>query len=257
MKKLDGKVILVAGGGGLGNGLVRRYAQEGASVVLGHNHLDAAQALAKEIEAAGGAVTATHFDGTDEKSIAAAIALATEKYGGLDGLHANFAALSQAYADTDVIDTPLDVVDITMRVNMLGYFLCTRYALPALIARGGGSIVYTSSAGAHTAEPTQVAYAMSKAAGHALMRHVAGKYGAHGVRANTIAPGLIKHEKWALMPAETVAYLEKMAFDRAAIKSGITTPDHIAALGALLMSDDGKFITGQVLSVDGGMTMRP
>jgi NAD(P)-dependent dehydrogenase (short-subunit alcohol dehydrogenase family) len=229
MKKLQGKVILVAGGGGLGDWLARRYAQEGACVVLGHNHLDAAQAVAKEVEAAGGTMCAAHLDGTDEGSIVAAVAMATEKYGGLDGLHANFAALSQAKADTDVINTPLDVVEITMRVNLFGYFLCTRHALPAIIARGGGSVVYTSSIGAHTAEPTQVAYGMSKAAGHALMRHVAGKY----------------------------AYLEKIALDRAAIKSGVVTPDHIAALGALLMSDDGQFITGQVLSVDGGMTMRP
>jgi NAD(P)-dependent dehydrogenase (short-subunit alcohol dehydrogenase family) len=257
MKKLQGKVILVAGGGGLGNGLARRYAQDGASVVLGHNHLDAAQAVANEVEAAGGTMSAVHLDGTDEATIVAAVAMATEKYGGLDGLHANFAVLSKAKDDTDVINTPLDVVDITMRVNLIGYFLCTRHALPAIIARGGGAIVYTSSIGAHTAEHTQVAYAMSKAAGHALMRHVAGKYGAQGVRANSITPGLIKTEKWAALPEATVAYLEKMALDRAAIKSGVVTPDHIAALGSLLMSDDGKFITGQVLSVDGGMTMRP
>jgi NAD(P)-dependent dehydrogenase (short-subunit alcohol dehydrogenase family) len=202
-------------------------------------------------------MSAVHLDGTDEGTIIAAVAMATEKYGGLDGMHANFAALSQARADTNVIDTPLDVVDITMRVNLMGYFLCTRHALPAIIARGGGAVVYTSSTGAHSAEQTQVAYAMSKAAGHALMRHVAAKYGAQGVRANSIAPGVIKHEKWASLPAETAVYLEKMALDRAAMKSGVATPDHIAALGALLMSDDGKYITGQVLSVDGGMTMRP
>jgi NAD(P)-dependent dehydrogenase (short-subunit alcohol dehydrogenase family) len=257
MGKLQGKVILVAGGGGLGDGLARRYAQEGACVVLGHNHVDAAQALAHEVEAAGGIISAVHLDGADEGSIVAAVAMATDKYGGLDGLHANFAAMSQARADTNVIDTPLDVLDITLRVNLVGYFLCTRHALPAMIARGGGAIVYTSSAAALTAEHTQVAYAMSKAGGHALMRHVAGKYGAQGVRANSIMPGVIKHEKWAALPAEKVAFLEKMATDRAAIKSGVVTPNDIAALSALLMSDDGKFITGQVLSVDGGMTMRP
>jgi NAD(P)-dependent dehydrogenase (short-subunit alcohol dehydrogenase family) len=257
VKKLEGKVIFVAGAGGLGNGLARRYAQEGARVVLGHNHLDAAQALAKEIEGAGGTITAVQLDGADEKSIAAAVKTATEKYGGLDGMHANFAALSLAMSDTNVLDTPLNVLDTTMNVNMRGFFLCTRAALPALIARGGGSIVYTSSIGAHTAEAAQVAYSMSKAAGHALMRHVAGTYGAQGVRANTITPGLIKHEKWALMPKEMTDYLEGMALSRAAIKSGVTTPTEIAALGTLLMSDEGKYITGQVLAIDGGMTMRP
>lgn len=257
MKRLEGKVILVAGGGGLGDELARRYAEEGASVVLGHIHPDAARAVVEDIQAAGNAASAAYLDGTDEKSIAAAVALACEKYGGLDGLHANFAALSYARADTNVIDTPLDVLDMTMRVNLIGYFLCTRHALPALLSRGGGAILYTSSMGAHTGEPLQVAYAMSKAAGHALMRHVAQTYGPQGIRANAIAPSMIKHAKWASLPAEMVEHLENTAKQRAAVKSGLCRPDHIASLSALLMSSEGEFITGQVISVDGGSTMRP
>jgi NAD(P)-dependent dehydrogenase (short-subunit alcohol dehydrogenase family) len=257
VKRLAGKVILVAGGGGLGDELVRHYAREGARVVLGHRHLEAARTVVAEVKAAGGEAAAAYLDGTDEASIAAAVALACETYGGLDGLHANFAALSYARADSDVLETPLDVVEMTLQVNLLGYFLCTRHALPPMLARGAGAVVYTSSIGAHTGEPTQVAYAMSKAGGHALMRHVAAKYGPQGIRANSITPGMIKHAKWASMPPERVAMLERLGTDRAAIKSGVSGPEHTAALGALLLSDEGAFITGQVLSVDGGVTMRP
>jgi NAD(P)-dependent dehydrogenase (short-subunit alcohol dehydrogenase family) len=257
MKRLEGKVILVAGAGGIGNGLARRYAQEGAHVVLGHNHLDAARSVVEDIQGKGGSAVAAHLDGTDEGSIEAAVALARKNFGGLDGLHANFAALSAARTDSNVIEIPLDVLDVTMRVNLVGYFLCTRHALPPMLARGGGAIVYTSTVGAHSGEPVNVAYAMSKAAGHALMRHVAAKYGPEGVRANTIAPSMVKHEKWAGMPPERVAMMEGLGTSRSAIKSRIGRAEDVAALGALLMSDEGSYITGQVLSVDGGTTMRP
>jgi NAD(P)-dependent dehydrogenase (short-subunit alcohol dehydrogenase family) len=255
MSRLEGKVILVAGGGGLGNGLARRYARDGAHVVLGHNHLDAAQAVAKEIEGEGGSALAVHLDGTEEASIVAAVALAKDRFGGLDGLHANFAAMSQARADTNVLDIPLAVLEATMQVNLTGYLLCTRHALPPLLERGGGAIVYTSSIGAHMGEPAQLAYAMSKAAGHALMRHVAATYGPQGVRANVITPGMIRHEKWDSFPDDIADRLQGMAIARAAIKSRIANPNDIASLGALLMSDDGAYITGQVIRVDGGTTM--
>jgi len=255
MKRLEGKVILVAGGGGLGNGLARRYAEEGAHVVLGHNHPDAALEVVEGIAIAGGSAIAIGLDGTDEASIGAAVRLAQDRFGGLDGMHVNFAALSQARADTNVLEIPLDVLDATMRVNAIGYFLCTRHALPALIERGGGAIVYTSSIGAHTGEAQQVAYAMSKAAGHALMRHVASTYGPQGVRANVIAPGMIRHEKWDAFPADVADRLQGMGTARAAIKSRIASPNDIAALGALLLSDDGSYITGQVIRADGGTTL--
>jgi NAD(P)-dependent dehydrogenase (short-subunit alcohol dehydrogenase family) len=255
MGRLDGKVILVAGAGGLGNGLARGYAREGAHVVLGHNHPEAAEAIAREITASGGNAVAVHLDATDEATIAAALALTKDAFGGLDGLHVNFAAMSQARADTNVLDVPLPVIEATLRVNLTGYLLCTRHSLPALLERGGGAIVYTSSIGAHMGEPAQLAYAMSKAGIHALMRHVAVTYGPQGVRANVIAPGMIRHEKWDAYPEAAAEHMQGLAVARAAIKSRIANPDDIASLGALLLSDEGSYITGQVIRVDGGTTL--
>jgi NAD(P)-dependent dehydrogenase (short-subunit alcohol dehydrogenase family) len=256
MKRLEGKVILVAGGGGIGNMLVRRYASEGAHVVLGDNHLDRGTAVAQQVSEAGGSAVAAFLDGTQEDSIAGAVALAKERFGGLDGLHANFAVLKATMADSDAVDIPLDVYDTTMNVNARGFLLCTRHAIPAMLPRGGGSVVYTSSLSGNLGEPVRVAYAMSKAAVHALMRHVAVKFGPQGVRANVIMPGMVRHEGWQYIPADIAKNLEAQGVSTAQIKR-IGTAEEIAALGALLMSDEGSYISGQVLAVDGGTTMRP
>ena len=139
-----------------------------------------------------------------------------------------------------------------MRVNARGFVLCTRHAIAAMLRRGGGSMLYTSSGAAFMAEKVRVAYAMSKVAGHALMRHVANRFGPNGIRANVIAPGVIAHPRFdAIIPRDLA---EQMTMQVAMRRLG--RPPDIAALSALLMSDEGSYITGQVISVDGGTSMR-
>jgi NAD(P)-dependent dehydrogenase (short-subunit alcohol dehydrogenase family) len=251
--RLKGKTILVAGAGGIGNALALRYAAEGAAVVLGDLNTDVAQAAVSRIMAEGGKAIAVELDGADERSIASAVALCRDEFGGLDGLHTNFACMVDGDPESGILDLSLDVFDETMRVNARGFFLCTRLALPAMLERGGGSILYTSSAAAHGGGTAQLSYAMSKSAGHALMRHVARRFGPAGIRANAIAPALTLHPSIeAVLPP---AILD-MAKASASIKSRVGRPDDIAAMAALLMSDEGGYITGQVISVDGGSTMR-
>jgi len=257
MKRLKDKVIVIAGGGGIGNALARRYALEGACVVIGDNHLDRGEANAKAIAAEGGEACAIRLDGTDEASIEAVVALAVARYGGLDGLHANFALLSVAREDSNAVDIPLEVYDRTMAVNARGFLLCTRHAVPAMIARGGGALVYTSSIAAHTGDAALVAYSMSKAAVHALMRHVARMWGPQGIRANAIAPGMVRTEAWDAIPPDYVKQMQSVGLAKAAIKSRVALPADIASVGTLLLSDEGAYITGQVISVDGGTTMLP
>ena len=253
MKALENKVILVAGAGGIGGGLARRYAEDGASVVVGDIARDAAEDVAHDILEAGGNASAIHLDGADEDSVAAAVAHTIATYEGLDGLHANFATIADVPGKWDVVDLPLDIYDLTQNVNVRGYYLCTRAALPHILDWGGGSIVYTSSVAAYTGGPAQVAYAMSKAAGHALMRHVASRYGPLGVRANSIAPGMTMHS--SLEDELDPVFLDSMRA-KALIRSRFGRPEDIAAMASLLMSDAGSYVTGQIICVDGGMTMR-
>lgn len=250
--RLEGKSIIVAGAGGIGSGLACRYASEGASVVIGDINGAAAREVVEKIKAGGGRAIGVELDGSDEASVRAAVALAVAEFGKLDGFHANFASFKDGESGAHVLDIPLDIFDEVMRVNMRGFVLCTREAIPAMLANGGGSILYTSSAASYMGQPVRVAYAMSKLAVHALMRHVATRFGPDGIRANALTPGIVTHERFeATVPP---AYAEKV---RQATPLGrLGRPQDVAAMAALLMSDEGNFITGQLISVDGGKTMR-
>lgn len=254
MGRLEGKVIAVAGAGGIGNELARRYAAEGAAVVLGDMDGALARAVAGEIAATGATAVGTDLDGADDGSVAALVALAVGRFGGLDGFHANYASFVDGAIEADAVDVPLAAYDEAMRVNARGYLLCTRHAVPAMLERGGGSMIYTSSGAVYIGEQTRVAYAMAKLAIHALMRHVTTTFGPRGIRANVIAPGVISHPRFEEVMPEDIREGFKAA---TAIKSRLGRPGDIAAMGALLMADEGSYITGQVLSVDGGNTMRP
>lgn len=249
---LDGKVIVVAGAGGIGDALATRYAREGARVVVGDLDADHAATLAARIDPSGRRALSTALDGASDDSVAALVALAISEFGAVNGFHANFACFADGLS-TAGVDLPLEDFDQVMNVNARGYFLCSRHAVPAMINSGGGCIVYTSSAQAHTQSHVRVAYGMSKAAVHALMRTVATRYGPKGIRANVIAPGLIPHAGLPELPEALISSAKAMAV----IKDRLGTPDDIASMGAFLMSDDAGYVTGQVLSVDGGLTMRP
>jgi NAD(P)-dependent dehydrogenase (short-subunit alcohol dehydrogenase family) len=252
--RLTGKVIIVAGAGGIGNELARRYAAEGASVVLGDLDANLAQSTVATIAEVGRTAIAAQLDGGDDTSLKAIVDLAVTTFGGLDGFHANYANFADGAGQTDALEIPLDIFDDMMRVNARGFLLATRHAVRAMIERGGGSMIYTSSAAVYIAETVRVAYAMSKESTHALMRHVAHTYGPKGIRANVIAPGVISHPRFdEVMPKELVAEF----MQRNLLKTRLGRPIDIAAMGALLMSDEGSYITGQVLTVDGGNTMRP
>ena len=253
MRRLEDKVVLVAGAGGIGSGLARRYAAEGAQVVVGDLNKEAADAVVALIQQEGGEALAVQLNGADEQSANDVVATCVSTYGGLDGLHANFASLADSNPEHGILELPLEIFDEVQRVNARGFYLCTRAAIPAMLKRGGGSIIYTSSAAAYGAGAGQVAYSMSKSAGHALMRHVANRFGSQGIRANTIAPALtFAAEIEPHLPAELIGWAKAGA----AIKSRIGRPEDIAAMGALLLSDEGGYITGQVINIDGGTVMR-
>ena len=121
MTRLDGKVILVAGAGAIGSELARRYAAEGACVVLGDVNVASAQSAVEGIAGAGGRAIAVRLDGADESSIATAVAQCRNSFGGLNGLHANFAMFEDVEADVGVMELDLAMFDQLMRVNVRAF----------------------------------------------------------------------------------------------------------------------------------------
>lgn len=251
MGRLTDKVILIAGAGGIGNACAKRLASEGAKVVLGDIDANVSIGCAKEIAEAGGECVGLELDGSEEASIANAVETALSRFGGLDGIHANY--LQPSEGDTlDVLGIPMAEWDEVTRGQQRGYMLCTRHALPPMLERGGGAILYTVSDAVYNSEKVRVGYAMNKAAITALARHVATRFGQEGITANCIAPGLIVHAKVeAMMPPE---FLEKSRL--ATVNGRLGRPEDIAAMAALLLSDDGRHVTGQVMAVNGGTVMR-
>jgi NAD(P)-dependent dehydrogenase (short-subunit alcohol dehydrogenase family) len=255
MRGLDGKVAVVAGGGsGIGAVTAARLASEGASVVVGDLNGDNAGRVADEIADSGGKAVAVTFDIATEAGVDELISTAVSTFGGVDFVHVNAADLSgeTIMRDSDAEAVPLDVFDRTIAVNLRGHLLTTRRAIPELLARGGGAIVYTSSAAAFAGEDTRPSYAMSKAGLGALVRHVASKWGREGIRANAVAPGLILTEAVLANPDPA---LREYALG-VGRSNRLGRPDDIAAAVAFLFSEDGEWIVGQVISVDGGSILR-
>jgi NAD(P)-dependent dehydrogenase (short-subunit alcohol dehydrogenase family) len=253
MGLLDGKVIIQGGAGEIGSACARRYAREGASVVVADIDLDHAQAVARSIVETGGKAIGARLDGAEDASAAEVVALARSTFGALHGMHVNFVKPSVA-AHADGIDMPLDMFDECIRVNARGYLVCSRQAIPAIIESGGGAMLYTSSVDSYNGPVERIAYVMSKSAINGLMRAVAQKYGPQGLRANCIAPGVILHARMDAREGEPWK-AEQRALTL--LKTRLGKTEDIAAMGALLLSNDGGFVTGQVISVDGGWSYRP
>lgn len=251
-RKLAGKVAVIAGGGGIGGATARLLAARGVSVVIGDLDPDNARGIASSIVERGGQARGVACDISDEAAVAALVQLAVDSFGGLDLLHVNAADLSVIFRDSNAVDVDLAVFDRTIAVNLRGHLLCTRLGIPEMLKRGGGAIVYTVSAAAFIGEPERPCYAMAKAGITALMRHVASRWGTQGIRANCVAPGFVVTEN--MLKTVPEGMIEQAIKRMRSTRAG--KPEDIAAMVALLLSDDGEWINGQVISVDGGSTLR-
>src|SRR5690606_15427048 len=191
MSRLANKVAVVAGGAtGIGAACAIRYAAEGAKVVIGDFNIDTARELAESI---GPNAIAVRYDAADADSIKALIDSAVETFGTLNVLHNNVAITSLAIQsqDTTVVDIPLEIWNATLNINVTSFLLGSKYAIPHMIAAGGGSIINTSSDSGRVGDVVRTAYGASKAAVISLTQHIAVQYGLQGVRCNAITPGVI------------------------------------------------------------------
>ncbi|MDB5584176.1 MAG: hypothetical protein JWR80_9352 [Bradyrhizobium sp.] len=251
MASLQGKIALITGGGsGIGRASAMRMAAQGATVSVSDLRLAAAEDVAAEIRAAGGAASALECDIGDEASVADAVRSVVDAFGRIDILHNNAAltALEVAAQDTDILSIPTEIWDLVMAVTLRGPMLGCRYAVLEMLKRGGGSIINTSSIFGLSAHNQQVAYGCAKAGVNMLTQYVATAFGRRGIRCNAVAPSLI------ITPA-TRAFIPdrlKAAHEASTLTPHLGEPEDVAHIVAFLASDEARFVTGQIIRADGG-----
>jgi len=246
MGRLDGKVAIVTGGAsGIGAATVRRFVGEGARVVVADINDDAGEALARSL---GASAAFRHTDVTSLAEVEAAVAFAVQRWGGLDVIHNNAAATGGGY----VADIEPDVWDWSVKLMMTAVFYGMRAAIPAMLARGGGSIISTSSVEGMFGEVMSAPYCTAKAAIINLTRTVAIEYGRRNIRANCICPGAVDTPLLGLLCEVSGRTREAMGAQHALGR--ILQPEEIANVALFLASDESSAITGSALVADGGLT---
>ncbi len=249
MSRLAGKVAIVTGAAsGIGAATIKRFAAEGASVICTDINDDGGRAVVAEIRAAGGAAEYLHTDVTKLADVEAAVAFAEQRFGGLDVIHNNAATSGGGY----VADIDPAIWDQSIQVMLTAVFYGMRAAIPAMLRRGGGSIINTSSVEAFQAEMMAAPYNTAKAGLINLTRTVAIEYGRQKIRANCICPGVVDTPMFGLVVAMGFRSREAIAARHALGR--ILRPEEIANVALFLASDESSAVTGAALVVDGGLT---
>ena len=239
--------IVTGGGSGIGRAIAEGFAREGSTVVVADLHGDRAEAVAGAIDQAGGTAMAVAADVSTPEGVAHVFERAESVFAPVD-IVVNNAGASMG---NDLRTIEPDIWDRNVEIVLKSAYLCTRAALPGMIARGKGSILNIASVNGLTGLGEE-AYSAAKAGMVNLTQNTAIRYGQHGVRANCIAPGTVETPIWA---------------DRVAINPNVFTelaawyplgrvgqPEDIANAALFLVSDAASWITGAVLPVDGGLT---
>jgi NAD(P)-dependent dehydrogenase (short-subunit alcohol dehydrogenase family) len=245
--RLDGRVAVITGAAsGIGLETARRFAQEGAKVVVADLADEAGKAAADEV---GGLYV--HTDVTDEDAVQAMYAAAVEHFGGLD-ICFNNAGISPP-DDDSILETGIDAWRRVQEVNLTSVYLCCKYGIPHLLERGKGSIINTASFVALMGAATsQISYTASKGGVLAMTRELGVQFARQGVRVNALCPGPVNtpllQELFAKDPERAARRLIHLPMGRFAEAS------EIAAAVAFLASDDSSYITASQFLVDGGLT---
>ncbi|MCD2181355.1 SDR family oxidoreductase [Rhizobium sp. GN54] len=251
MTRLTNKIAIITGASsGIGRAAALRFVRAGAKVVLSARGRERLEAVAQEIRAEGGSVIAVPGDVGEEAHHKALVEAATAEFGGLDIAFNNAGTTGRVGPLPEL--SMADWQDV-LAVNLTSGFLAAKHQLPALEARGGGALVYTSTFVGHTAGfPGLAAYAASKSGLIGLVQVLASEYGPKGIRVNALLPGATdtpmgRHVANTPEARQFIAGLN--AFKR------IAAPEEIAEAALFLCSDASSFITGTAMLVDGGVSI--
>ena len=251
--RLQDKVTIITGaGGGMGRVAAQMFAAEGSRIVVAEFNEAAGQETVALVQAAGGQATYVKVDVSKEADAKAMVDHAVSTYGRLDCLYNNAGIMPEA--DHSVTDTDVATWDAVMAVNVRGVFLGCKFAVPAMVASGGGSIINIASFVAILGcSVPQDAYTASKGAVLALTRSLAVQFGPNGIRTNAICPG----------PVETPLLLDWLVKDEAAKQLRLARnptgrfgkPEEIVHMAMYLASDESRWTNGASLVVDGGISV--
>ena len=248
MGSLEGKRALVTGASrGIGRAVAQRLAADGAAIAVNYHTSEAeATEVVSAITSSGGTAVSIGGDVSDAAQAAATVATAAEALGGLDIL-VNNAGITR---DNLVLRLSEEEWDAVLDVNLKGAFLCTKAALRPMLRQRSGRIINMTSVVAGTGNPGQANYAAAKAGLIGLTKTVAREVASRGITVNAVAPGFISTRMVeAITEEQRELVLGRIPLAR------FGTPADIAACVAFLASDDAGYITGQVLGVDGGLSL--
>ena len=251
MKQLSGKTAIVTGASaGIGRATATLFAREGAQVVVAARRAAELDALVEDIVASGGDAAALAGDVRDEAFAKALVELAVRRYGGLDIAFNNAGTLGEQGATPEVT---LPGWNETLETNLTGAFLGAKHQIPAMLERGAGSVIFTSTFVGHTVGlPGAAAYAASKAGLIGLTQALAAEFGPRGIRVNALLPGGTDTAMARAMndTPEAWAFVENLhALKRTA------KPEELARSALYLASDWSSFTTGTAMLVDGGVSI--
>lgn len=244
-KLLEGKVAIVTGASrGIGAASARAFAAAGATVVLAARTAEAIATIAEEINASGGKALAVPTDATDPESMGRLVEKTVAAFGRLDVAFNN---AGSGHMPKPLADISFEEFEAGLKANLYGTFLGMKFEIPAMLAGGGGAIVNMSSTAGLQGAPGMGPYAAAKHGVVALTKTAALDYGPRNIRVNAVAPGPIVNKQMSRLPEETLQGIARYVPLRR-----LGSAEEVARATVWLCSDEAAFITGAVLSIDGG-----